>query len=84
MKTSARKGQYRSNDGHPNFVGTGLAPVRETVAHADKTGYSVPFTRLRTGASPVPTVFEPYWVTDSIVGGAIPRHGVFERYWLLR
>jgi hypothetical protein len=38
-----------------NAVGTGLAPVRETVARVDRTGCSVPFTRLRTGVSPVPT-----------------------------
>ncbi len=36
-------------------VGTGLAPVREMVARVNRTGHSVPFTPLRTGASPVPT-----------------------------
>jgi hypothetical protein len=37
-------------------VGTGLAPVREELAHADQTGHNVPPTGFRTGASPIPTI----------------------------
>ncbi len=56
-----RKGQYRTNKRTHERVGTGLAPVRESVA----------CTRFRTGASPVPTrssTFSPY--LNSI---AVPR-----------
>ncbi len=45
-------------------VGTGLAPVREMVAQADQTSHNVPSTRLRTGASPVPTLIEGYWPSE--------------------
>ncbi len=36
-------------------VGTGLAPVRETVGHVGQADRDRPATRFRTGASPVPT-----------------------------
>ncbi len=39
-------------------VGTGLAPVRKMVAYLYRRGHNVPLTRFRTGASPVPTLFE--------------------------
>jgi predicted acetylornithine/succinylornithine family transaminase/N-acetyl-ornithine/N-acetyl-lysine deacetylase len=39
-------------------VGTGLAPVRDAVAHTDRTGRNAPSTAIQTEASPVPTIHQ--------------------------
>ncbi len=39
-----------------SIVGTGLAPVRETEHISPKRVHDVPLHRIRTGASPVPTI----------------------------
>ncbi len=50
-------GQYRSNKGTSNLVGTGLAPVRKRVKGTLQPVRSTRATVSRTGASPVPTAF---------------------------
>jgi ATP-binding cassette, subfamily C, bacterial CydD len=45
-------------------VGTGLAPVREGMAHTNQMDHNVPPTR--TGASPVPTIIHDFVVPSQI------------------
>ncbi len=56
VETSARGRGGGARHFFASTVGTGLAPVRETEHISPKRVSYVPLHRIRTGASPVPTI----------------------------